>query len=211
MSAFREWAESPLFAVAATVGMYALSLRAAAAWPRLHPLFLTAGGLIALLLVLDVPYESYAEGGDLISFFLGPATVALAVPLYKRRHDIRRRIGLILASVTVGSAVGIGSAWLLMALFQGSREALVASLPKSATSATGMRKSWRKRNPALTTKASTVPSSPTTASSRVPILWPSLETTSLPWWRTASEKSRLDSTWTVGGSIGATSKKSPPG
>jgi len=135
MSAFREWAESPLFAVAATVGLYVLSLRAAAAWPRLHPLFLTAGGLIALLLALDVPYESYAEGGDLISFFLGPATVALAVPLYKRRHDIRRRIGLILASVTVGSAVGIGSAWLLMALFQGSREALVASLPKSATSA----------------------------------------------------------------------------
>ncbi|HZG85021.1 LrgB family protein [Paenibacillus sp.] len=135
MSAFREWAESPAFAVAATIGLYALSLRIAAARPRLHPLLLTAGGLIALLLLLDVPYETYAKGGDLVSFFLGPATVALAVPLYKRRHDIRRRIGLILGSVTVGSAVGIGSAWLLMSLFQGSREALIASLPKSATSA----------------------------------------------------------------------------
>lgn len=135
MNEIREWMSTPLFAVAATVGLYALSLRWNARWPWLHPLLVTAGGMMALIAAADIPYETYALGGDLITFFLGPATVALAVPLYKRRHDIRRRIGAILGSVTVGSAVGIGSAWAIAASFQASRDVLIASLPKSATSA----------------------------------------------------------------------------
>lgn len=130
-----EWMSTPVFAIAATVGLYALALRWNARRPWLHPLFVTAGGMIAILLLAGIPYETYKAGGDLLTFFLGPATVALAVPLYRRRHDIRRRIGLILGSVTVGSAAGIGSAWLLVALLGGSRELLIASLPKSATSA----------------------------------------------------------------------------
>ncbi|TLS49488.1 LrgB family protein [Paenibacillus antri] len=135
MTALREWASTPVFAVAVTVGLYVLSLRWNARRPWLHPLIVTSGGMMALLLAADIPYATYSEGGDLLSFFLGPATVALAVPLYKRRSEIRRRLGLILASVTVGSAAGIGSAWLLVALLGGSRDLLIASLPKSATSA----------------------------------------------------------------------------
>ncbi|HZG55147.1 LrgB family protein [Paenibacillus sp.] len=135
MNELRDWASSPLFAVAVTVILYSLSLRWNARLPWLHPLFATAGGMIALLLAADIPYETYAAGGDLLSFFLGPATVALAVPLYKRRRDIRRRLSLILGSVAIGCAAGVAGAWLLVRLLDGSRELLLASLPKSATSA----------------------------------------------------------------------------
>lgn len=135
MSAWTEWLHSPLFAVAVTVGLYVLSLRWNARLPWLHPLLVTAGGVIALLLAADIPYEAYSAGGDMLAFMLGPATVALAVPLYKRRHEIRARIGVILGAVTAGSAVGIVSAWAVAAAFQASRDVLIATLPKSATSA----------------------------------------------------------------------------
>jgi len=135
MSPLPAWASAPLFSVAATVILYALSLRLQERRAWLHPLFVTSGGLMALLLLFGIPYETYAEGGRLISFFLGPATVALAVPLYKRRNDIKRRLGQIVASVTVGSAVGIFASWFAVTLFQGSRELAVAVLPKAASSA----------------------------------------------------------------------------
>jgi len=135
MTALKEWASTPVFAVAVTAALYVLSLRWNARRPWLHPLIVTSGGMMALLLAAGIPYETYAAGGDLLSFFLGPATVALAVPLYKRRNEIRRQLALILASVTVGSAASIGSAWLLVTLLHGSRDLLIASLPKSATSA----------------------------------------------------------------------------
>lgn len=135
MNALREWAASPLFGVAVTVGLYVLSLRLAERWRRLHPLFLTAGGTMALLLAAEIPYASYAAGGEIVSFFLGPATVALAVPLYKRRREIADRLLVVLGSVTVGSATGIASAWLLVTLLHGSADVLLASLPKSATAA----------------------------------------------------------------------------
>jgi putative effector of murein hydrolase len=133
MSALREFAATPLFGVAVTIALYAAALRCSERFRWLHPLFVTAGGVILLLLAADIPYEAYAAGGDMIVFFLGPATIALAVPLYKRRQAIMNQLGRIIGSITVGSAAGIASCWMLVTLFHGSGDVLLASLPKSAT------------------------------------------------------------------------------
>lgn len=123
----------PLFGVAITVLFYVAALSLQKRWQWLHPLFLTAGGLIVFLLAANISYEDYRVGGDVIAFFLGPATVALGVPLYKQAAKIRRNLAAILAGVTVGAVSGLLSAGILVTLLHGGRELLLSMLPKSAT------------------------------------------------------------------------------
>jgi len=125
---------SPIFGVAITVGAYVLALKLQGKWRSIHPLFVCAGGIIVLLLALDIPYEGYKVGGDLIAFFLGPATVALGVPLYKQRKFLQKYFAAILSGVTIGSISGIASAGLLVWLMGGTRELMLTMMPKSVTS-----------------------------------------------------------------------------
>ena len=129
----REIYASSLFGVAVTVAAYAIAqlIHRRVRW--LNPLFVTAVALISLLILLKIPYESYRRGGELLVFILGPATVALGVPLYKRARQIRDNLLPILAGVTAGSAVGIVSAGLLVWLTGGSREVMLSMMPKSST------------------------------------------------------------------------------
>jgi len=131
---FHELTANPLFGVAVTVIAYALAQRIHAKYRALHPLFLTTGSIIALLLLTGIPYADYQVGGGIITFFLGPATVALGVPLYKQAQQMKSRLPAIAAGVTVGSVSGIASAALFVTLLGGSRELLLAMLPKSSTS-----------------------------------------------------------------------------
>lgn len=134
-NAWQTWLSSPLFGIVMTVSLYTLSLSLNARWHFLHPLAITSGTIILFLAATGTPYEAYANGGELITFFLGPATVALGVPLYKQRKAILANIKTIVGSISVGSIVGISSCWLFIAISDGSRELLLATLPKSATSA----------------------------------------------------------------------------
>jgi predicted murein hydrolase (TIGR00659 family) len=129
------WLNSPLFGIALTVGIYAAALQVQLRYRRVHPLFLASAAIIAILLLADIPYEIYNEGGKVVSFFLGPATIALGVPLYKQRHVIRERIAAIIGAITVGCAASILGGGLLVTLSGGTRDVLLATLPKSATSA----------------------------------------------------------------------------
>jgi predicted murein hydrolase (TIGR00659 family) len=124
----------PLFGVAVTVGAYVIALKLHGKWKTLHPMFVCAGGIIAMLLLFGVPYEGYKVGGDQIAFFLGPATVALGVPLYKQAKVIRKYFAAILSGVTVGSITGMASAGMLVWLMGGTRELMVTMMPKSVTS-----------------------------------------------------------------------------
>ncbi|MBY6186146.1 LrgB family protein [Marinobacter hydrocarbonoclasticus] len=87
--------------------------------PLLNPVAFAILVLIALLSALNLPYDHYFEGAQVIHMLLGPATVALAVPLYQQRAHLRRLwwpIGLaIVASVLISylSAVQI-TRWLAM-------------------------------------------------------------------------------------------------
>ena len=91
-----------------------------------------------MLLFAGIPYESYKHGGDLIVFFLGPATVALGVPLYKQARKIRGHVMALVTGIAVGSAAGMASAALFVWLFHGSRIVLLSMLPKSVTTPISM-------------------------------------------------------------------------
>ncbi|AEI41483.1 LrgB family protein [Paenibacillus mucilaginosus] len=130
----REFAEQPLFGIAVTILSYALALGLQRRWKALHPL-LTCSVLIMLVLYgLRLPYEVYRQGGEYILFLLGPATVALGVPLYKHAQRIGQNVLPILSGVTAGSVAALLLAAGLVWALGGSRELLISMMPKSVTS-----------------------------------------------------------------------------
>jgi predicted murein hydrolase (TIGR00659 family) len=101
--------------------------------PLLAPVLVTALVIIALLLLTDTSYETYMEGGRMISYFLGPSVVALGIPLYRNLRELRDVAPAIIVSVTIGAVAGVLGA-VLPALVMGAPELLVRSLaPKSVT------------------------------------------------------------------------------
>jgi predicted murein hydrolase (TIGR00659 family) len=76
----------------------------------------------------------YKAGGDLLTLLLGPATVALGVPLYKNARLIKKHLRGIFLAVIIGSVVGIVSTAALVGFLGGSREILLSMLPKSVSS-----------------------------------------------------------------------------
>lgn len=104
----------------------------------LNPLIISIGIIIMFLLYFDIEYEVYNRGGSIISFFLGPATVILAVPLYKQIEKLKANGIIILIGIVVGSLVGILSIIYLGKLFGLDRSIILSLAPKSATAAISM-------------------------------------------------------------------------
>ncbi|HAD04511.1 MAG: CidB/LrgB family autolysis modulator [Desulfuromonadales bacterium GWD2_61_12] len=125
----------PLFGVTATLTAYALAqvLYLRSGMVLLNPVVVSVAGIVTLLLLAEIPYTHYAAGGRVVLFLLGPAVVALAVPLYQRRQEILAQKVPILAGVAVGAVTSVitaaGLAWLLGA----SREVVWSLAPKSVT------------------------------------------------------------------------------
>ena len=126
---------SPVLSAAATLAVFAAAraLHRKTRFFLLNPVLLSVAVLIAVLSLTRVPYESYMKGGQVFSFFLAPAVVALGLPLYRQLRRLSRASLPILASTAAGSLVGVLSAVLPAGLL-GASPALLASLaPKSVT------------------------------------------------------------------------------
>ncbi|MHA6484959.1 LrgB family protein [Paenibacillus sp. strain BS8-2] len=128
-----DFVHSPIFGLGITVIIYVLSLRLREKLPWIHPLFVCSLSLIVLLAAADISYEQYRFGGDILTYMLGPATVALAVPLHKNWQAIRAHSKIIIPGITIGIIVSFGASALCIYLFDGTRELLMTLLPKSAT------------------------------------------------------------------------------
>jgi predicted murein hydrolase (TIGR00659 family) len=126
---------SPLFGVTVTIAVFALSslLYRRLRTPFANPVLVSLTALILLLLLLDIPYEDYNRGGSVISFFLGPAVVALAVPLYREREVIRSRLAPIAVGISAGAVVSILVSVLLAAALGASEPTLRSLAPRSVT------------------------------------------------------------------------------
>lgn len=106
--------------------------------PFLNPLVLSMVVIIALLLSLNISFEDYNRGGRFISFFLGPATVVLAVPLYNKISLLRKNALPILAGISTGSAAGIVSMIIMSRIFGLDELVSISLIPKSVTTPIGM-------------------------------------------------------------------------
>lgn len=128
------WINHPIFGIALSIMAYTGAQYIHRRWRWMHPLFTCSGFIIVILLSFRIPYEAYQKGADILTLLLGPATVALGVPLYKNAALIKKHIMGILVSVIVGSIASIATAAALVAFLGGSREILLSVLPKSVSS-----------------------------------------------------------------------------
>lgn len=101
--------------------------------PLLNPLLITAVFIIVGLSVFNIPLDSYEQSVQIISFLLGPATVALAYSVYRQRQILREHFVPIFAGCLVGSIVSMVSAYGLCELLGLGDQLALSFIPKSVT------------------------------------------------------------------------------
>ena len=104
----------------------------------LNPLLIAILCVMGVLTVFHVEYDTYNKGAQYISYLLTPATVCLAVPLYRQLHLLRKNLRAVAAGLLSGVLASLGSVLLFARLFGVSHETYVTLLPKSITTAIGM-------------------------------------------------------------------------
>lgn len=103
-----------------------------------NPLMIGIIFVIMFLKAFHIDLKDYDKGGQLISFFLSPATVILAVPLYKKMKLLKENALPIIAGITCGSLFGMVAVLLLCNAFGLSKILNASMLPKSVTVPIGM-------------------------------------------------------------------------
>lgn len=104
----------------------------------LNPLVFSMLMIIAFLVSFHISFDDYNKGGQFISYFLGPATVILAVPLYKKVNLLKENILPIIGGITIGSATGIVSIIAMCRLFGLDELVSISMIPKSITTPIGI-------------------------------------------------------------------------
>ena len=135
-----ELLHTELFSLTLVVGTYlaALGLYKKTRLPLLHPLITSIFGIILVLQLLQIDYETFEKGSHLIHFMLGPSVVALGYVLYEQMQHIKGNVVSILTAISVGALVGIVSV-IAIGYWMGADAALIASLePKSVTTPIAM-------------------------------------------------------------------------
>lgn len=128
--------DSSVFWLGFTVLAYLIAVRcysASGGNPLLLPVLTAVAAVVATLMITGTPYASYAEHTKFLQFLIGPATVALAVPLFNQLDRLKALFAPVCVALLAGSATAIlsaiGIAWLLGA----SAETAWSLAPKSAT------------------------------------------------------------------------------
>ncbi|BFQ96708.1 antiholin-like protein LrgB [Enterococcus sp.] len=99
------------------------------------PLFVAMVLGVIVLKVTGISYEQYNEGGKYISFFLEPATVAFAIPLYKKREVLKKYWFEIVLALTIGSIGSLFSVIVVGKLIHMHPAIIASILPQAATTA----------------------------------------------------------------------------
>lgn len=132
---------TPLLGLTATLVAYQAAFwvyRRGGYHPLLNPVALAVALLVALLAATGTPYRTYFDGAQFVHFLLGPATVALAVPLFNQLDKLRRLLWPIVGALLAGSLTAVASAVAIAWALGGSRETVVSIAPKSVTAPIAM-------------------------------------------------------------------------
>lgn len=103
-----------------------------------NPLLIAILFVIIILLVLDIDYETYNAGAKYLSYFLTPATVCLAVPLYEHFEALKRNVWAVLAGILSGALTSMVCVLAMSVILKLSHKEYVTLLPKSITTAIGI-------------------------------------------------------------------------
>ncbi len=132
---------TPLLWLTATLIVYAVADRVSAATgrhPLANPVLHSVWALGLVLALTGTPYRVYFEGAQFVHFMLGPATVALAIPLWEARRQIVRALVPMLAALVAGAITALVSAVAIAMALGAPREVLISLSPKSVTAGVAM-------------------------------------------------------------------------
>jgi len=106
--------------------------------PLLNPVLIAVVLVVTFLYATNTSYQDYFDGAQFVHFLLGPATVALAIPLYRQFDRVRKSALAILASIVAGSITATLSAVGIGYLLSASQNTLISLAPKSVTAPVAM-------------------------------------------------------------------------
>lgn len=131
--------ESAYFGLFLTLGMFffARAVNKKVKREVLNPLLFASVGILILLLVFSIPYEAYYKGAQHIDMLLTPATICLAIPLYRQYTLLKENAGAVLAGVTAGVIAHMLACAVLLVAFRLDPAQFATILPKSITTAIG--------------------------------------------------------------------------
>lgn len=133
--------QTPIFGVLLSVGTFFIGqilFKKSKGFFLFAPLFVAMILGIAALFITGVSFAEYNKGGQIISFFLEPATVCFAIPLYKKREVLKKYWFQILGGITLGSVVAIYGIYLVSSAFHLGKVVTASMLPQAATTAIAM-------------------------------------------------------------------------
>lgn len=131
----------PLFWLTLTIGAFLVGdylYKKSNQFPLVNPVAISIILVSSVLLIFDIDYERYFSGAKFIHFMLGPATVALAIPIYKKWHLITHNAKAIMAAVVLGSIFAIMITYALAILFDLDHQLILSLLPRSVTAPISM-------------------------------------------------------------------------
>ncbi|NLG05158.1 MAG: LrgB family protein, partial [Clostridia bacterium] len=96
--------DSVYFGIALSLVCYWIAVIIHRKWPItiLNPLLISTVMIIAVLLLFQIDYKAYDEGAKYLTYFIQPATICLAVPLYRQLRALKDNIATVIISVTAG-------------------------------------------------------------------------------------------------------------
>ena len=106
------------------------------AW--LNPLLISIVLMIVVILTFRIDYDKYKESTNLLSFFLTPATVCLAIPLYEKLEELKKNVVAILVGIFGGVITSAVCILAVAVIFKFDSELIASFLPKSVTTAIGV-------------------------------------------------------------------------
>jgi len=127
--------------IALTVAAYLVGLavrKAAGRHPVANPVLIAMAIVIAALVATGTSYTEYFRATAPITFLLGPATVALGVPLAANAVHLHRSLRAVLLAVLAGSVAAMLAGFLLICTLGGGATAALSMLPKAVTTPIAM-------------------------------------------------------------------------
>lgn len=106
--------------------------------PLMNPVLLSVIAIVLILRGTETSYETYFQGAQFVHFLLGPATVALAIPLYRQFDRVRKSALAILVSILCGSITSALSAVSIAWLLDAKIVSIISVAPKSVTAPVAM-------------------------------------------------------------------------